>query len=54
MIDKRYVTHAYLDTCDARVADVTHVRTTLEVGTVHAVKTESKGRANKRMRIRLD
>ena len=32
----------------------THVRTTLEVGTVHVVKTESKGRANKRMRIRLD
>jgi misacylated tRNA(Ala) deacylase len=32
----------------------THVRTTLEVGTVHVIKTESKGRANKRMRIRLD
>jgi misacylated tRNA(Ala) deacylase len=32
----------------------THVRTTLEVGTVHVVRTESKGRANKRMRIQLD
>jgi misacylated tRNA(Ala) deacylase len=32
----------------------THVRTTLEVGAVHVVKTESKGRANKRMRIRID
>lgn len=31
----------------------THVRTTLEVGTVRVVKTESKGRANKRMRIEL-
>jgi misacylated tRNA(Ala) deacylase len=31
----------------------THVRTTLEVGTVRVVKTESKGRANKRMRIQL-
>jgi misacylated tRNA(Ala) deacylase len=32
----------------------THVRTTSEIGTVHVVKTESKGRANKRIRIRLD
>lgn len=31
----------------------THVRTTLEVGTVRVVKTESKGKANKRMRIEL-
>jgi misacylated tRNA(Ala) deacylase len=31
----------------------THVRSTLEVGHVTVVKTESKGRANKRMRIRL-
>ena len=31
----------------------THVRSTLEIGHVHVVKTESKGRANKRMRIRL-
>jgi misacylated tRNA(Ala) deacylase len=32
----------------------THVRSTLEVGRVEVVKTESKGRANKRMRIQLD
>jgi misacylated tRNA(Ala) deacylase len=32
----------------------THVRTTLEVGQVRVVKTESKGKANKRMRIELD
>ncbi len=31
----------------------THVRTTLEVGQVEVVKTESKGKANKRMKIRL-
>lgn len=31
----------------------THVRTTLEVGEVEVVKTESKGKANKRMKIRL-
>ena len=31
----------------------THVRTTLEVGEVKVVKTESKGKANKRMRIEL-
>ncbi len=31
----------------------THVRSTLEVGEVRVVKTESKGRANKRMRIAL-
>jgi misacylated tRNA(Ala) deacylase len=32
----------------------THVRSTAEVGRVRVVKTESKGKANKRMRIRLD
>ncbi|MEP6759392.1 MAG: alanyl-tRNA editing protein [Actinomycetota bacterium] len=32
----------------------THVRSTLEVGHVAVVKTESKGKANKRMRILLD
>ena len=31
----------------------THVRSTLEVGGVRVVKTESKGRSNKRMRIAL-
>jgi misacylated tRNA(Ala) deacylase len=31
----------------------THVRSTLEVGQVRVVKTESKGKANKRMRIEL-
>ncbi|MDX1469149.1 MAG: alanyl-tRNA editing protein [Acidimicrobiia bacterium] len=31
----------------------THVNSTLEVGHVEVVKTESKGRANKRMRIRV-
>ncbi len=31
----------------------THVRSTLEVGEVQVVKTESKGRSNKRMRIAL-
>lgn len=31
----------------------THVRSTLEVGRVRVVKTESKGKANKRMRIEL-
>jgi misacylated tRNA(Ala) deacylase len=32
----------------------THVRSTGEVGRVRVVKTESKGKANKRMRIELD
>jgi misacylated tRNA(Ala) deacylase len=32
----------------------THVRSTAEVGRVRVVKTESKGRANKRMRIELE
>jgi misacylated tRNA(Ala) deacylase len=31
----------------------THVATTAEVGTVEVTKTESKGRANKRVRLRL-
>lgn len=31
----------------------THVRSTLEVGEVEVVKTESKGKANKRMKIRI-
>lgn len=31
----------------------THVRSTLEVGFIEVVKTESKGKANKRMRIRV-
>ena len=31
----------------------THVRSTAEVGIVRVVKTESKGKANKRMRIEL-
>ena len=32
----------------------THVRSTAEVGHVRVVKTESKGSANKRIRIQLD
>ncbi|MGD2101603.1 MAG: alanyl-tRNA editing protein [Acidimicrobiia bacterium] len=31
----------------------THVRSTLEVGRIEVVKTESKGKANKRMRIKV-
>lgn len=31
----------------------THVNSTLEIGTIDVVKTESKGKANKRMRIRI-
>ena len=48
---------------DIRVVDIvgldrqadggTHVASTLEVGRIEVVKTESKGKANKRMRIRL-
>jgi misacylated tRNA(Ala) deacylase len=48
---------------DIRVIDIvgldrqadggTHVASTLEVGEVRVVKTESKGKANKRMRIEL-
>jgi misacylated tRNA(Ala) deacylase len=37
-----------------RQADAgTHVRSTLEVGRIEVVKTESKGKSNKRMRIRI-
>lgn len=43
-----------IEDIDKQADGGTHVRTTLEVGTVRVVKTESKGRANKRMRIRLD
>ncbi len=32
----------------------THVASTLEVGQVQVVKTESKGKANKRMRIEIN
>ena len=32
----------------------THVRSTGEVGRVRIIKTESKGKANKRMRIQLE
>jgi misacylated tRNA(Ala) deacylase len=32
----------------------THVRSTLEVGRIEVVKTESKGKSNKRMRIRVE
>jgi len=32
----------------------THVRSTLEVGRIRVVKTESKGKSNKRMRIELE
>ena len=32
----------------------THVRSTAEVGTVRVVKTESKGKGYKRMRIELE
>jgi misacylated tRNA(Ala) deacylase len=40
--------------CLDRQADGgTHVRSTIEVGSVRVVKTESKGKANKRMRIEL-
>jgi misacylated tRNA(Ala) deacylase len=38
---------------DKQVDGGTHVRSTAEVGTVRVVKTESKGKANKRMRIEL-
>jgi misacylated tRNA(Ala) deacylase len=32
----------------------THVATTAEVGTVRVTKTESKGKANKRIRLAVD
>ena len=43
-----------IETIDKQADGGTHVRSTLEVGAVRVVKTESKGRANKRMRIKLD
>ena len=38
---------------DKQAGGGTHVRSTAEVGHVEVAKTESKGKANKRMRIRL-
>jgi misacylated tRNA(Ala) deacylase len=38
---------------DTQADGGTHVRSTGEVGRVRVVKTESKGKANKRMRIEL-
>jgi misacylated tRNA(Ala) deacylase len=43
-----------IDGIDKQADGGTHVRSTAEVGRVRVVKTESKGKANKRMRIRLD
>jgi misacylated tRNA(Ala) deacylase len=43
-----------IDGIDKQADGGTHVRSTAEVGRVSVVKTESKGKANKRMRIRLD
>jgi misacylated tRNA(Ala) deacylase len=42
-----------IESIDRQADGGTHVRSTGEVGTVRVVKTESKGRANKRMRIQL-
>jgi misacylated tRNA(Ala) deacylase len=42
-----------IGTIDKQADGGTHVRSTSEVGTVKVVKTESKGRGNKRMRIEL-
>jgi misacylated tRNA(Ala) deacylase len=42
-----------IDGLDRQADGGTHVRSTLEVGTVRVVGTESKGRAFKRMRIEL-
>lgn len=42
-----------IGTIDKQADGGTHVRSTSEVGTVRVVKTESKGRGNKRMRIEL-
>ena len=42
-----------IDGIDKQADGGTHVRSTAEVGRVRVVKTESKGKANKRMRIRL-
>jgi misacylated tRNA(Ala) deacylase len=43
-----------IDGLDKQADGGTHVRSTAEVGHVRVVKTESKGKANKRMRIELD
>jgi misacylated tRNA(Ala) deacylase len=43
-----------IEEIDKQADGGTHVRSTAEVGTVRVVKTESKGKANKRMRIRLE
>ncbi|HSL09786.1 MAG TPA: alanyl-tRNA editing protein [Actinomycetota bacterium] len=43
-----------IDGIDRQADGGTHVRSTSEVGAVRVVKTESKGKANKRMRIRLE
>jgi misacylated tRNA(Ala) deacylase len=43
-----------IEEIDKQADGGTHVRSTLEVGAVRVVKTESKGRANKRMRIELE
>ena len=39
---------------DAQACGGTHVRTTAEVGRFSIVRTENKGRANKRLYVRLD
>jgi len=43
-----------IEDIDKQADGGTHVRSTGEVGSVRVVKTESKGKANKRMRIELD
>jgi misacylated tRNA(Ala) deacylase len=43
-----------IDGIDKQADGGTHVRSTGEVGRVRVVKTESKGKANKRMRIQLE
>jgi misacylated tRNA(Ala) deacylase len=43
-----------IESIDRQADGGTHVRTTGEVGTVRVVKTESKGKAFKRMRIRVE
>ena len=43
-----------IGTIDRQADGGTHVASTSEVGPVRVVKTESKGKGNKRMRIELD
>lgn len=43
-----------IGTIDKQADGGTHVANTSEVGRVRVVKTESKGKGNKRMRIELD